>query len=70
MRHLIRNVRFYIGEIFQNFSYPETYVYEKEYTLTNTQIYTLKHTPILHIERDTIVMTVGKIYNVDLPKKA
>ena len=46
------------GEFLQNFSYMATYVYAKGYTHTGKRT-----------QRETGVMTMGKIWKADLPKK-
>ena len=54
-----RNVRIHIGYFFQNF-YLGTYVYAKRYTHTHTLIY-------MNTQRETGMMTLGKICKADLP---
>ena len=58
MRHSTGNVRIRIADFFQNFSYKATYVYAKRIR-THTHI---------HIQQETMVMTIGKICKADLPK--
>ena len=59
LRHLTGNDRFRVGVIFPNCSYLETYVYAK-WKNTYTHIHT-------YTQRETGVMTIGKICKEDLP---
>ena len=61
-RNSTRNIRIHTGDFFQNFSYVATYVYAKGY------IYTHLHT-LTRTQRETGVMTIGKICKADLPQK-
>ena len=57
VRHSTRNIQIHIVDFFQNLSYLATYVYAKRYRYTQT-----------HTQRETGVMTIGKICEADLPK--